>query len=75
MRLYKRGFYGCSHRCWTTTGDLKLAYSLMLTLPGTPVFRYGDEIGMDDNLELHQRNSARTPMQWSTEPHRVRHGR
>ncbi len=47
---------------------LELAYSLMLTLPGTPVIRYGDEIGMGDNLRLPERNCARTPMQWSTEP-------
>jgi maltose alpha-D-glucosyltransferase/alpha-amylase len=41
----------------------------MMTLPGTPVIRYGDEIGMGDNLKLPERNCARTPMQWSTEPH------
>jgi maltose alpha-D-glucosyltransferase/alpha-amylase len=33
------------------------------------VIRYGDEIGMGDNLALPERNCARTPMQWSTEPH------
>ncbi len=48
---------------------LELAYSLMMTLPGTPVIRYGDEIGMGDDLSLPERNCARTPMQWSTEPH------
>jgi maltose alpha-D-glucosyltransferase/alpha-amylase len=48
---------------------LELEYSLMCTLPGTPVIRYGDEIGMGDNLDLPERNCARTPMQWSTEPH------
>jgi len=36
---------------------------------GTPVIRYGDELGMGDNLDLPERNCARTPMQWSTEPH------
>ena len=41
----------------------------MFTLPGTPVLRYGDEIGMGDDLGLPERNCARTPMQWSTEPH------
>jgi maltose alpha-D-glucosyltransferase/alpha-amylase len=41
----------------------------MFTLPGTPVIRYGDELGMGDNLALPERNCARTPMQWSTEPH------
>jgi maltose alpha-D-glucosyltransferase/alpha-amylase len=48
---------------------IELAYSLMFTLPGTPVLRYGDEIGMGDDLNLPERNCARTPMQWSTEPH------
>lgn len=48
---------------------LELAYSLMFTLPGTPVVRYGDELGMGDNLSLPERTCARTPMQWSTEPH------
>jgi maltose alpha-D-glucosyltransferase/alpha-amylase len=44
------------------------AYSLMFSLPGTPVIRYGDEIAMGDDLTLPERNCARTPMQWSTEP-------
>jgi maltose alpha-D-glucosyltransferase / alpha-amylase len=48
---------------------LELAYSLMFTLPGTPVIRYGDELGMGDDLRLQERQCARTPMQWSTEPH------
>jgi maltose alpha-D-glucosyltransferase/alpha-amylase len=48
---------------------LELAYSLLFTLPGTPVIRYGDEIGMGDDLSLPERNCARTSMQWSTEPH------
>jgi maltose alpha-D-glucosyltransferase/alpha-amylase len=47
---------------------LELAYSLLFTLPATPVIRYGDEIGMGDNLKLPERNCARTPMQWSNEP-------
>ena len=42
----------------------------MFTLPGTPVIRYGDELGMGDDLDLPERNCARTPMQWSTEPKR-----
>ena len=48
---------------------LELAYSLMVTLPGTPVLRYGDEIGMGDDLSLPERNCARTPMQWTSEAH------
>jgi maltose alpha-D-glucosyltransferase/alpha-amylase len=70
MQLYDRGirrrlapmFDGDRRR-------LELAYSLMFTLPGTPVLRYGDELGMGDDLKLPERNCARTPMQWSNEPH------
>jgi maltose alpha-D-glucosyltransferase/alpha-amylase len=40
----------------------------MFTLPGTPVLRYGDELGMGDDLKLPERNCARTAMQWSNEP-------
>jgi maltose alpha-D-glucosyltransferase/alpha-amylase len=47
---------------------IRLAYSLMLTMPGTPVLLYGEEIGMGENLALDERNSTRTPMQWSNEP-------
>jgi maltose alpha-D-glucosyltransferase/alpha-amylase len=47
---------------------IELANSLLFTLPGTPVMRYGDEIGMGDDLDLPERYSVRTPMQWS--PHR-----
>lgn len=69
MQLYERGirrrlapmFKGDRRR-------IELAYSLMMTLPGTPVLRYGDEIGMGDDLGLPERDCARTPMQWSTEP-------
>jgi maltose alpha-D-glucosyltransferase/alpha-amylase len=43
---------------------LELAYSLLFTLPGTPVIVYGDEIGMGEDLSLDGRNSVRTPMQW-----------
>ena len=70
MQLYGRGIR--RRLPAMLSGDrrrLELAYSLMLTLPGTPVFRYGDEIGMGENLRLPERNCARTPMQWSTEPH------
>jgi maltose alpha-D-glucosyltransferase / alpha-amylase len=69
MQLYQRGIR--RRLAPMLQGDrrrLELAYSLMMTLPGTPVVRYGDEIGMGDNLKLPERNCARTPMQWSTEP-------
>jgi maltose alpha-D-glucosyltransferase/alpha-amylase len=48
---------------------LELANSLLFTLPGTPIIRYGDEIGMGDNLDLPERYPVRTPMQWSSLPH------
>jgi maltose alpha-D-glucosyltransferase/alpha-amylase len=44
---------------------IELMKSLMLSLPGTPIFYYGDEIGMGDNIYLGDRNSVRTPMQWT----------
>ncbi len=69
MQLYDRGI---RRRLAPMLGGderrLKLAYSLMYSLPGTPVLRYGDEIGMGDDLSLPERNCARTPMQWSNEP-------
>jgi maltose alpha-D-glucosyltransferase/alpha-amylase len=69
MQLYGRGIR--RRLAPMLAGDrrrLELAYSLMLSLPGTPVFRYGDEIGMGDDLRRPERECARTPMQWSTEP-------
>jgi trehalose synthase len=44
---------------------LRLAWSLMFSLPGTPVILYGDEIGMGENLDLDGRMAVRVPMQWS----------
>ena len=44
---------------------LKLAYSLLFALPGTPVLWYGEEIGMGENLGLQERDAVRTPLQWS----------
>jgi maltose alpha-D-glucosyltransferase/alpha-amylase len=69
MQLYGRGIR--RRLAPMLCGDrrrLELAYSLMITLPGTPVLRYGDEIGMGDDLALPERSCARTPMQWSDEP-------
>ena len=48
---------------------LELAFSLLFTLPGTPMLQYGDEIGIGEDLTLPERESARTPMQWSSEKH------
>lgn len=44
---------------------IKLMYSLIFTLPGSPKIRYGDEIGMGEDLNLEERESVRTIMQWS----------
>jgi maltose alpha-D-glucosyltransferase / alpha-amylase len=44
---------------------MELLNSLLFSFPGTPVVYYGDEIGMGDNIYLHDRNGVRTPMQWS----------
>jgi maltose alpha-D-glucosyltransferase/alpha-amylase len=57
MQLYQRGIR--RRLAPMLQGDrrrLELAYSLMMTLPGTPVVRYGDEIGMGDDLRLQERN-------------------
>ncbi|OFZ90145.1 MAG: maltose alpha-D-glucosyltransferase [Betaproteobacteria bacterium RIFCSPLOWO2_02_FULL_62_79] len=44
---------------------IKLMKSLLLSMPGSPIIYYGDEIGMGDNIFLGDRNGVRTPMQWS----------
>ena len=43
----------------------ELLHALLLSLPGTPILYYGDEIGMGDNIYLGDRDGVRTPMQWS----------
>ncbi|GAB3925944.1 alpha-amylase family protein [Larkinella terrae] len=68
MQLYDRGI---RRRLAPMLGDrnlIDLAYSLLFSLPGTPVIRYGEEIGMGDDLRLKERESIRTPMQWSNAP-------
>ena len=70
MQLYDRGIR--RRLPPMLSGDarrLRMAMSLMFTLPGTPVVRYGDELGMGDDLRLKERQCGRTPMQWSKEPH------
>ena len=67
MQLYDRGI---RRRLAPMLGDRnheELAYSMMFSLPGTPVIRYGDELGMGDDLTLEERDAVRTPMQWANE--------
>jgi maltose alpha-D-glucosyltransferase/alpha-amylase len=44
---------------------IELMNALLMTMPGTPIIYYGDEIGMGDNIHLGDRDGVRTPMQWS----------
>jgi maltose alpha-D-glucosyltransferase/alpha-amylase len=46
---------------------IELLNALLMSLPGTPVLYYGDEIGMGENIYLGDRNGVRTPMQWSSD--------
>jgi maltose alpha-D-glucosyltransferase/alpha-amylase len=48
-------------------GRIKLMTSLLLSMPGSPILYYGDEIGMGDNIYLGDRDGVRTPMQWLPE--------
>ena len=68
MPAYDRGI---RRRCAPMLGGderrLAQAHALLFSLPGVPIVRYGEEIGMGDNLSLLQREAVRTPMQWSTE--------
>ncbi len=47
---------------------LELMNSLLMTLPGTPILYYGDEIGLGDDVDLPDRHGVRTPMPWTDEP-------
>ena len=49
--------------------QVELLYSMLFSLPGSPVLYYGDEIGMGDNIYLGDRSGVRTPMQWSADRH------
>ena len=68
MQLYGRGIR--RRLAPMLQGDrrrMELMNSLMFTLSGTPVIRYGEEIGMGDDMRLPERNAIRTAMQWSGE--------
>ncbi|MDQ6850400.1 MAG: alpha-amylase family protein [Actinomycetota bacterium] len=65
MRIYNRGIR--RRLAPMMNGErrrIELAYSLQFTMPGTPVLRYGEEIGMGEDLKLGGREAIRTPMQW-----------
>ncbi len=47
--------------------QVELLYSLLFSLPGSPVVYYGDEVGMGDNIYLGDRDGVRTPMHWSSD--------
>ncbi|HEX2138375.1 MAG TPA: alpha-amylase family protein [Woeseiaceae bacterium] len=67
MRLYGRGVR--RRLAPMLEGDprrLKMAYSLLFSMPGAPVITYGDEIGMGEDLERQGRNAVRSPMQWTS---------
>jgi len=66
MQLYGRGIRRRPAPMLADQRRLHLAYSIVLSLPGTPVLRYGDEIGMGDDMRLPERAAIRTPMQWSS---------
>lgn len=70
MQIYGRGI---RRRLPSMVGGdprrVRLAYSLMFSLPGTPVLFYGEEIGMAENLDVDGRLACRPPMQWSGEEH------
>src|SRR4029079_14407767 len=68
MQLYGRGIRRRLAPMLVDRERLELAYSLLLSLPATPVIRGGEEIGMGENLRLRERNAIRTPMQWSAAP-------
>jgi maltose alpha-D-glucosyltransferase / alpha-amylase len=70
MQLYNRGIRRrLAPMLDNDRRKLELAFSLLFTLPGTPMLQFGDEIGLGDDLSLPERECARTPMQWSSEPH------
>ena len=70
MQLYNRGIRRrIAPMLDNDRAKMELAFSLLFTLPGTPMLQYGDEIGIGDNLKLPERTCARTPMQWSANKH------
>jgi len=70
MQLYDRGIRRrLAPMLHNNRRMLELAFSLLFSLPGTPMMQYGDEIGIGEDLRLPERECARTPMQWTQEVH------
>lgn len=68
MRLYDRGIRRrLAPMLGGDTRRIIQAQSLLFSLPGTPILRYGDEIGMGDDQTLPERQAVRTPMQWTSD--------
>jgi trehalose synthase len=69
MQIYDRGL---TRRLPPMLGGdprrIRMVYSLLFSLPGTPVLFYGEEIGMGENLDAEGRSAVRTPMQWTDGP-------
>lgn len=66
MQLYDRGIRRrLAPMMENDPARLLMAYNVLVSLPGTPFLRYGEELGMGDDLHLPERLSVRTPMQWS----------
>lgn len=66
MQIYGRGIRRRMAPMVNNIQRLKMAYSILFTLPGAPLIVYGDEIGMGEDLSLPGRISVRTPMQWDS---------
>lgn len=66
MQLYDRGIRRRLAPMLSDPKRVRMAYHLLFSLPGAPVIRYGEEIGMGDDLTLNERMSVRTPMQWDS---------
>ncbi|WP_240643993.1 alpha-amylase family protein [Antribacter gilvus] len=69
MQAYRRGIR--RRLAPMLDGDVRriaLAHAVLLSLPGPPILRFGDEIGMGDDLDRPEREAGRTPMQWTSGP-------
>lgn len=65
MQIFERGIRRRLAPMLNNKRQLRLAYSILFSMPGSPIIRYGDEIGMGDDLSIFGRSSVQTVMQWS----------